>query len=542
MADFVDNFFGNSFDDPKSQAVMALASGLMGGDWRKGVNGYLGAMGTAGEYNSKKQLQQMQMQEMMVKAAAEKQKMEMDAKKNKMLMDMLGGGQPSQASSSGLLGDSAPQGGLLGGGAQGGGDPFAGVDKRALMLDYLQNGGKKMSDMVYDRTKPNWVNMDGNLVNTNAPNFNGGFQAGVKINENGQAIMQQPDGRGGVIVGAAPGSLDTFAAFESIKAGNKPIQVYNPTTGRMDYETEGNVVKAAKSGTPKPMSAPSTAPSNGSNSGYWGGSKESGLASRLEVLQSEINNPKNSPANRAAAQRELTQTQIDLQRIRPTQGAQSGAFAAAPSALEVAQNKAEEAKLIANATANAKNVSPAIMDELFKADDAARAGKSVIKTLDEALKLNNNAYSGVGAKTRAVVMSNLPFESKAADATINLDNMLTGQALDSMKAIFGSNPTEGERQILLSMQASADKTPKQRQDIMERAKAAASSRIAFNEDKAKAIRAGTYLNEPINSDKQKQSRVIDALPTANNGNKGQRIRDTSTGKILRSNGISWVAE
>ena len=60
MADFVDNFFGNGFDDPKSQAVMALASGLMGGDWRKGVNGYLGAMGTAGEYNSKKQLQQMQ--------------------------------------------------------------------------------------------------------------------------------------------------------------------------------------------------------------------------------------------------------------------------------------------------------------------------------------------------------------------------------------------------------------------------------------------------------------------------------------------------
>lgn len=339
MADFVDNFFGNSFDDPKSQAVMALASGLMGGDWRKGVNGYLGAMGTAGEYNAKKQLQQAQMQEMMVKAAAEKQKMEMDAKKNKMLMDMLGGGQPSQASSSGLLGDSAPQGGLLGGGAQGGSDPFAGVDKRALMLDYLQNGGKNMGGWINDNTKPKWENINGYLVNTNAPNFNGGFQPGMKASDGGPAIMWQPDGKGGLVAGAVPGALDTFAAFESIKAGNKPIQVYNPTTGRMDYETEGNVVKAAKSGTPKPMSAPSTAPSNGSNSGYWGGSKESGLASRLEVLQSEINNPKNSPANRAAAQRELTQTQIDLQRIRPTQGAQSGAFAAAPSQQEKDQQK-----------------------------------------------------------------------------------------------------------------------------------------------------------------------------------------------------------
>ena len=298
MADFVDNFFGNSFDDPKSQAVMALASGLMGGDWRKGVNGYLGAMGTAGEYNSKKQLQQAQMQEMMVKAAAEKQKMEMDAKKNKMLMDMLGGGQPSQASSSGLLGDSAPQGGLLGGGAQGGGDPFAGVDKRALMLDYLQNGGKNMGGWINDNTKPKWENINGYLVNTNAPNFNGGFQPGMKASDGGPAIMWQPDGKGGLVAGAVPGALDTFAAFESIKAGNKPIKVYNPETGREEYVSESTVLNAAKQPA-APRQMPQAAPANGSNSGYWGGSKESGLASRLEVLQSEINNPKNSPANRA---------------------------------------------------------------------------------------------------------------------------------------------------------------------------------------------------------------------------------------------------
>ena len=521
MADFVDNFFGNSFDDPKSQAVMALASGLMGGDWRKGVNGYLGAMGTAGEYNSKKQLQQAQMQEMMVKAAAEKQKMEMDAKKNKMLMDMLGGGQPSQASSSGLLGDSAPQGGLLGGGAQGGGDPFAGVDKRALMLDYLQNGGKKMSDMVYDRTKPNWVNMDGNLVNTNAPNFNGGFQAGVKINENGQAIMQQPDGRGGVIVGAAPGSLDTFAAFESIKAGNKPIQVYNPTTGRMDYETEGNVVKAAKSGTPKPMSAPSTAPSNGSNSGYWGGSKESGLASRLEVLQSEINDPKNSPANRAAAQRELTQTQIDLQRIRPTQGAQSGAFAAAPSALETAKAKAQETAMVEQAKADVMSTQGR-MSAINSANDA-------IAVVDKAL-----THPGLGTAT-------------GLSGTIDPRNYIPGTNAKDFRAVHDQLAGKAFLTAFESLKgggAISEKEGEKAQQAIARMSLTQSEKEykqALNDYKEVIQKGAARLknNEPV---QEKQARVIDALPTANNGNKGQRIRDTSTGKILRSNGISWVAE
>jgi len=39
-----------------------------------------------------------------------------------------------------------------------------------------------------------------------------------------------------------------------------------------------------------------------------------------------------------------------------------------------------------------------------------------------------------------------------------------------------------------------------------------------------------------------KSNVVDSLPAANPANKGQRIRDTETGKILKSNGMSWVSE
>ena len=513
MADFVDNFFGNSFDDPKSQAVMALASGLMGGDWRKGVNGYLGAMGTAGEYNSKKQLQQAQMQEMMVKAAAEKQKMEMDAKKNKMLMDMLGGGQPSQASSSGLLGDSAPQGGLLGGGAQGGGDPFAGVDKRALMLDYLQNGGKNMGGWINDTTKPNWVNIDGNLVNTNAKGFSGGFQPGVKINENGQAIMRQPDGKGGVIVGAAPGSLDTFAAFESIKAGNKPIKVYNPETGREEYVSESTVLNAAKQPS-APRQMPQTAPS-GAYNGYAGNSRANADAGAIEVLQSEINNPKTSPENKAAAMREL-------QRIRPTQGAQSGAFAAAPSQMEMAQAKATEAALVDTAKAN-------VVRDTGRQGEQKRQGQ-LGAGVDRAIELLNQKPTASGGGALMDSAANFFGSStKGADTASKLDT-LSGWLVSNVPRMEGPQSDKD----VLSYKTMAAEVGDRTKPISQRL--AAAQELKALQAKYADLNGGGQTKEP------KPSRVIDALPPANTGNRGQRIRDTTTGKILKSNGISWVAE
>jgi hypothetical protein len=140
-------------------------------------------------------------------------------------------------------------------------------------------------------------------------------------------------------------------------------------------------------------------------------------------------------------------------------------------------------------------LSPTAQKELFEADDTAQAAKNVQGILQSALELNDKTYSGYGAKSRAIARSNLPGTSEEADNTIQLDNMMTGQALESLKATFGGMPTEGERKILLEMQASADKTPAQRKDIMTRAIAAAKKREAFSRDRAKSLRAGTYFGE-----------------------------------------------
>lgn len=142
-------------------------------------------------------------------------------------------------------------------------------------------------------------------------------------------------------------------------------------------------------------------------------------------------------------------------------------------------------------------MSVTLQKELLENDDAVMAADSIVKTLTAAKDINKKAYSGYGAKTRAVLASNLTGGTESADATINIDNMMTGQALESLKVVFGGMPTEGERKILLDMQASVDKTPAQREAIMDRAIEAAERRAAYAKGKASAIRNGSYLTEGI---------------------------------------------
>lgn len=141
-------------------------------------------------------------------------------------------------------------------------------------------------------------------------------------------------------------------------------------------------------------------------------------------------------------------------------------------------------------------MSVTLQKELLESDDIIQSSGSVVRALQTAKAQNEKAYEGYFAKGRAQLVSNLG-GSEAADATIDIDNLMTGQGLDQMKAIFGAAPTEGERKILMDMQASVDKTPKQRAAIMDRAIAAAERRATFAKSKAQAIRDGSYLTEGV---------------------------------------------
>ena len=101
---------------------------------------------------------------------------------------------------------------------------------------------------------------------------------------------------------------------------------------------------------------------------------------------------------------------------------------------------------------------------ILEADDTVLANEGVISALDRAITINNKAYSGIGASVRPILDRNLPdfipgINEAKGTATTEFQNLVLGQALASLKSTFGAAPTEGERQILLDLQASVDKSP-----------------------------------------------------------------------------------
>jgi len=137
---------------------------------------------------------------------------------------------------------------------------------------------------------------------------------------------------------------------------------------------------------------------------------------------------------------------------------------------------------------------------ILDADEAILTNKTVIGNLEEAKKLSPQTYAGAGSGVRTWIGNNLPdglvldalSSPEKAGATANYENLVLGQALNSLKSIFGAAPTEGERKILVDLQASVGKPDNVRQAILDRAIGLANNRLKFNEQRAGELRGGTY--------------------------------------------------
>lgn len=139
---------------------------------------------------------------------------------------------------------------------------------------------------------------------------------------------------------------------------------------------------------------------------------------------------------------------------------------------------------------------------ILEADDAVLANTAVIEQLTSVItpdasgkSLNDRAGSGMFAGAQSFAARNDPtglFDDATGQATTELQNIVLGQALSSLKSIFGAAPTEGERKILVDLQASIDKTPAERKSIIDRAILMAKARLNFNQDRAAMLRGGSY--------------------------------------------------
>jgi hypothetical protein len=258
-----------------------------------------------------------------------------------------------------------------------------GIPVDALVMDYLKNGGKGISELISKAATPKWENINGNLVNTNAPGFQGGFQPGFTTSANGQVTAWQPDGRGGLVVGAPAGALDTYRAYQNASADVKPIKIYNPATGREEYTSEGAVVRGTRGGD-------GGGQQDIRSSAYAGGSRSAAVNDQIEILRWEMNQPGRTQAEKDGNAREIARLQGFVPK-GPAAAPSSGNYAAGPSAAEAVANEANRARAVDTSKADVVRDSAVLADQ-----KSAKKFLNIMDKVDEVFKMKPTD-SGIGS-------------------------------------------------------------------------------------------------------------------------------------------------
>lgn len=148
---------------------------------------------------------------------------------------------------------------------------------------------------------------------------------------------------------------------------------------------------------------------------------------------------------------------------------------------------------------NAPKLSATQEKELFEADDIIRNSQFAAKALEDARKLNPEAAAGVTAPIKTAWQRNAPEflggDPAAAAKTSEYNSIVTGQALDNLRAIFGGNPTEGERKILMDIQAAPTMSVAEREALLARTQQAVMNRQMAAQTKAQSIRSGSFATQ-----------------------------------------------
>jgi hypothetical protein len=169
---------------------------------------------------------------------------------------------------------------------------------------------------------------------------------------------------------------------------------------------------------------------------------------------------------------------------------------------------------------------------ILQADDQIQMATNTIDMLNKALSINDKAGSGYFAGTQAFLARNDPtglMDQQKGQATTEFNNIIMGQALGNMKAIFGGNPTEGERAVLLQMQGMADKSPQERKAIIERGITLAKRRLDFNMQRKAELKSGQYFGEASTVPTDNNQGAVDVPTPDQQGSGGDTYFDSADG-------------
>jgi hypothetical protein len=135
--------------------------------------------------------------------------------------------------------------------------------------------------------------------------------------------------------------------------------------------------------------------------------------------------------------------------------------------------------------------------QLFQLREQAEAGESSLSALREARELSNKFQGGTAgaalswAERQAAAIANVD-PSESARATASFNNIMGVEMLGKLRATFGSNPTNAEREVLQKLQASASEPKAVRNELLDRAIKLAEERQKKAEADAESIRTRSY--------------------------------------------------
>ena len=181
---------------------------------------------------------------------------------------------------------------------------------------------------------------------------------------------------------------------------------------------------------------------------------------------------------------------------------------------------------------------PAKVVELVAETEDKLAGlQGARDALAEARKLSPQAYAGPVADLRGRAAATTGFDAASGTATTQFSSVMTEQALGQLRTIFGGNPTEGERKILLDMMASTSMSRAEREALIKRAEDAVAVREQSARQRLTQLRRGDYGDADPNYTAP-QSSAPAAKPEAKaDPLEGRTITNGTTGQqMIRRNG------
>jgi hypothetical protein len=527
---------GQGWDDPQTSANMALAAGLLQGNLGAGFAGASQAYGNAKDTALKRQLVQSQMDNYASEVEARKLKTIQDQRQQSMIEGLfpgLMGGSPAggpamagppQMSPPAMPGAApgAPTQSAMGGPPGPGAMPPAaqqgmlalvqhlGIPPEAIQADILFNGGKKISEMIAERSKPNWQNVNGNLVNTSVPGFQGGLQAGMNASSDGRVTAWQPDGRGGLVVGAPAGAFDTYGKYQDIgersKANYDPVTV-TPQGQNPQMTTRGALVRnPAVSGQVSPE-----------QQAMMDRDRTTILQQEVTKAQAQLNEAlsRGDQSAAARAQADLAALSREMGGRRPTVGLPL-------------QSEEEKLRTTEGVRSDAKR------NETLSGD--AQKSKDTLANITEARRLLQlgPTSSGVGSVVDAGA-SLFGASTKSADLASKLDT-LSGWMVSNVPRMEGpqSNFDVQNYKTMAGLIGDRTKPLSQRMSALDTLEKLQQKYASLNGG-SNTVNVGNTGG--ATGDFSPKS-VINELPKT--APKGQRVRDTQTGKVLQFNGLSWI--